>query len=919
MKNKFSKILGVGLVIAVLASLLVVSTPASAGNMAWSKDSAPVVVSNIDVVALATASNGTTGYAVATDNKTYKTVDGGNTWTATGFAGGVATRVSVAPDVADGSVVAVITATAAFISTNGGTSFTQMSGFTGTTIRDISISPALGTSRSIAIATDNSCWIFSSGTEFGGSSWVNAMTNDTTNVNAGVVLGVAFSPNFLQDRTLVVVTTNTINYYNVATQLWNDGYAVYGMTGNGIAITTGAAVDIALAPSFMAFDAGLRSVYVASTTGLYRNGVQLTAVSMYSVALNAAGDTLVAGAAGSNLVYSYASPATALGTSITQSTKSPGYATNSNVSVAYFGTSIGAATVGNESAFALSSDGKAFNDVAFIDTTATFVDFAVNADASKYYVVSYNAGTAVSSLWRKSTVWERVYKAAGAGYVIRPVLSNFDAIFFVQTGTQNIMYSNDAGQASWQPRVAYAPIADFAAETVSNLYILSATGGVQKATDGGYLWTPSGTISVGANGSITLLSAGNLLVAGASGVSYTADAGATWVSPILALANAKKAVADKLATGGVITAITDTGIYKYTIGTSVAFGAAAVTTTGTPNGIVISGGVTYVMTSAKTYRSPVTSLTWGNVDSVGLVGLATGKAGVLYTMNTGVTPNEIDVFTEIFAAAGPAYAGPADKFVVPINMETGAANNVVFQWTGLANASPVTTTYNLQVALDAAFTQVVKDIPSIAGGLAIVGSTASGNLQFPFQADTTYYWRVRADAAFDSPWSAAPYRSFKIDTLAPVNLISPTSGANNVGVQPTFAWSAAAGATGYEIVVSDDPTFAIITYSRTTTLPVFASDEQLAYSTVYYWRVRPTGPTYPAAGTAYKVGVFTTAARPTTPEPPITITNTSTTVTVQIPPSKDVIPAYLLWIIIGIGAILVIALIVLIVRTRRVS
>jgi len=36
-------------------------------------------------------------------------------------------------------------------------------------------------------------------------------------------------------------------------------------------------------------------------------------------------------------------------------------------------------------------------------------------------------------------------------------------------------------------------------------------------------------------------------------------------------------------------------------------------------------------------------------------------------------------------------------------------------------------------------------------------------------------------------------------------------------------------------------------------------------------------------------------------------------------PTAPVIPTYLLWVIVGVGAVLVIALIVLIVRTRRVA
>lgn len=73
----------------------------------------------------------------------------------------------------------------------------------------------------------------------------------------------------------------------------------------------------------------------------------------------------------------------------------------------------------------------------------------------------------------------------------------------------------------------------------------------------------------------------------------------------------------------------------------------------------------------------------------------------------------------------------------------------------------------------------------------------------------------------------------------------------------------------------------------------------------------------------YATGIFTTEAAPTTTSQAITITTVTQptpTFTVTIPQSTSpVIPTYILWIIVGVGAILVIALIVLIVRTRRVA
>ena len=294
----------------------------------------------------------------------------------------------------------------------------------------------------------------------------------------------------------------------------------------------------------------------------------------------------------------------------------------------------------------------------------------------------------------------------------------------------------------------------------------------------------------------------------------------------------------------------------------------------------------------------------------------------------------LESWTDVLVTGSPALSAPVERATIQINTASGNANNVVLMWNAVTGA-PATATYQVQVALDSAFAQVVSftntvaaNLPLVVGfdaskgiatNLLIVGPT--GTATFPFQANTTYYWRVRIDNPVYSTWSSG--RSFVIAPLQPIAIQSPANGANNVPLTPTFVWNPVVGATTYELVVSDDPTFKIITFSRTSTQPVFATDEALAYGTVYYWRVRASAPA--TAVTDWVTGVFTTVGKPAptttgSTGPVITITQPApTTITVEVPPTVSAIPAYLLWIIIGIGAILVIALIVLIVRTRRVS
>jgi hypothetical protein len=188
-----------------------------------------------------------------------------------------------------------------------------------------------------------------------------------------------------------------------------------------------------------------------------------------------------------------------------------------------------------------------------------------------------------------------------------------------------------------------------------------------------------------------------------------------------------------------------------------------------------------------------------------------------------------------------------------------------------------------------------------------------------------------------SVWGLGPVTSFLFNTTSfttlptaptpPVGLV-PANGAVNVPVNgPAFAWSppAIAGTiTGYNYELTTDPLFVTLTEGTATpTVPYLVWSAALEYETAYYWRVR--------AVTASGVSVWITSVFTTVIEipsldivipPPADIileqpdiTITSPPITVTIPTAET--PGYI-WGIIGIGAALVIAVIILIVRTRRV-
>lgn len=199
-------------------------------------------------------------------------------------------------------------------------------------------------------------------------------------------------------------------------------------------------------------------------------------------------------------------------------------------------------------------------------------------------------------------------------------------------------------------------------------------------------------------------------------------------------------------------------------------------------------------------------------------------------------------------------------------------------------------------------------------------------------------------------------------------LAAPAAGATGVSIATGFSWTAVPGATSYNFQLSTVPNFATTLSNQTGLTSTVAGGVTLAANTTYFWRVQAVN----SGGTsAWTTGTFSTnsvgggavvlppisnnitvpppiinvapaqvTVQPPNvtvnppnvtvqPPPPANVTVNPPQVTVTAPPPANVtveppiinqaIPTYILWTIILIGAVLVIALIVLIVRTRRVA
>ncbi|HLB28116.1 MAG TPA: hypothetical protein VJK47_02775 [Dehalococcoidales bacterium] len=995
MKNKISKILGVALSLAMLTSMLVVGSPASAGTLSWSAELGPstttyVLASGSDVTDLAASADGNTVFAVSsvtTNNLTLKSTNGGATWTKLTLTA-VETPRLVATAPGDANIVVIVgdntsTSNLVILSNDGGTTFSLLTGHTMTAINDVAISPLTASVRYITLAGASASGADIQYLNLGAlvSTWTSLVTGTGWASFAGfsanlTVNAIAFSPNFASDKVMVAAnadptsTNATLQIASFSSTKWN---TAAGFTGYPVPFLAGAptAASISLAPTYLGADETLRLAFVGVVTSANGILVRLENTTVKSLkattgisSVDFNGTDLVAGASASTAVYYGANPTSSLGISETATYQRPGGATA--VKVAWAGANVLAGTTGAASALALSKDkGVSFNDVSMIDTVLTNItDIAVAKDATTLYAASNDLTN--TSIWRKTTAWERVFNLSGAAtYIIRLAPESAATVYLADTASTTLYFSDDSGEKKWLLRSLISTPVDLAVESAQVSYALSTAGKVSKSSNGGFTWDPEISTGLGQNGAtIVSVKKDQLLVGGTGGgVAWSTDGNAaatTWVAKttVISSGGAMQATADKLDTGGFIYAAGATAsgnVVRWKVGTSVVWDdIISGTTTGAAGGVALSEGVLYVLTnnsatdnmsylSRTLIPTTATSSTIWTSKSVGsstaLISL--GKApqalkastGKLWTVNDAAS-DSIYSFTDTTYKTAPTAATPADQATPQTNPVSGESSDLAFSWAKLSDS----TAYKLEISLDTAFTQIVlthtaTPSPSTLDPIVVVvGRSQTGTQLYNFTPGITYYWRVTATLPLDSPASAT--RSFMFSSLdKPFGLAGPTVGATEVGINPILTWSAYTGAKWYEVTLSEDPTFAIPEWSHNVNGLVYGVTETLKYGTTYYWRVRGvTADPYVLKGAVitpagpWVVGAFTTKAEPVKQEP-VVVTVPAPAPPVQIitlpapPPVEKAapIPSWMLMTIIVIGAILVIALIVLIVRTRRVA
>ncbi|MHB8104863.1 MAG: hypothetical protein ACYDG5_04910, partial [Dehalococcoidales bacterium] len=292
--------------------------------------------------------------------------------------------------------------------------------------------------------------------------------------------------------------------------------------------------------------------------------------------------------------------------------------------------------------------------------------------------------------------------------------------------------------------------------------------------------------------------------------------------------------------------------------------------------------------------------------------------------------NQIVVYTDTLVVTTPTPVSPKDGVLIQVNSETGIAYNTTLSWIEPSLAF----VYQVQISYDSAFTNLYDDFVWFDVSKTpylVVGPLTGADEPINYQPGETWYWRVRAIVPFYSPWTQA--FSVTIQPIAaPVpTLYSPANGGVVSTLTPGFSWSPMGAAASYHFQIATDAAFThIIQDSNVDANGVDGAGVQLTAPLVdgkqYFWHVQVIAPVEGDWSTVVNFMVSKAAA----PSPQVTITQAGPTtigLTATQPPATSITvasthednvvnPSYI-WAIIIIGVVLVIAIMVLIFRTKK--
>jgi photosystem II stability/assembly factor-like uncharacterized protein len=631
----------------------------------------------------------------------------------------------------------------------------------------------------------------------------------------------------------------------------------------------------------------------------------------------------------------------------------------------------------DESAFSISTDGgDNWQQNSLIDTILKLADFAITPDSKTLYI-STHSDLGPEGVWRSTLIeegigvyWSRQLNVNTTSERINirlsPKLITDYTIYAFEPGTQLLYVSHDRGN-SWKKRLTPGPMIDGVLADANTLYVALPGGYVRRATESGLLWSKLVPTGIDDINMLTITSNGTILVGGRNGeVAYSTDNGTsfTLINKVIGIGDVQVIADIDFQDNSIIyasTNATDIGIRRWQIGTSTQWEQIDKPITDLGAGQRIGGfatgpeGTLYALREepaggiSRSLNPAALENIEFDIANEALPADTTLDSSAIFThtvpylkISTETGQNElwsIDTtheliyrFKDTLATVSPTLNVPLDAFQDMINLKTSRARDIAFSWNTLSRDIPSleVTGYEIGVYFDAACiypAQICYVTSNFSVISVVIGpyQPAASNQYIEYAAGKNYYWRVRAVGPLKSPWSEV--RSFTIVLLHEqvINVLSPLNGAEDINRTPAFSWEPAISANDYEFLLADDADFNSPILVTTVNGTGYALTEKLEYGKTYFWKVRAISPSVSEWSV---IANFTIQEAP--PEPsdvvPIRIKTSTTTITMTAPTQTQLFVASshqtssvpdTIWVIIGVGSILLIGVIVLIIRTKR--
>jgi len=471
---------------------------------------------------------------------------------------------------------------------------------------------------------------------------------------------------------------------------------------------------------------------------------------------------------------------------------------------------------------------------------------------------------------------------------------------------------------------------------------------------------------------------GNLLVGGAGAlVAYSTNGAESFAPPIgtgLAGGNMSVVADTDYATNNTIYASSANAnrIWRFVLGVSPLWGGLVnVTTWDTLGaawlpvqfyGMVATNGALYggyweptaaadvLSGAARTLNptEPVGIMEWFFMDTAAVAGQTFNAAPqalridattspTLYAISTVPAGGILISYADILVTAATTINVPAAGATIPIDPVTGRAMPVTLNWDAMGFSTGLVNWYQVFIYEESQGPAGAERFTvQLFGGtinnptvdIVPVGQAATGDIEYTFVGGTSYGIFIRASDevsgdAIVSPTCAPVIIDIEASsgvitpTHAGPELTSPIPGTQDIDPGTGFSWNPMAGVTEYELIIATDsgltsPVAGTPVYLDTTSYgPV-----ELEYAADYYYAVKATEPT----SSVQTVGHFRTMDEPVekyTCEYCGLTFDTRAELEAHIAAAHAPTTPLYIWIVIAIGAILVIAVIWLIFTTRR--